>query len=264
MSDDVRLTHIGGPTVLVEVAGWRILTDPTFDPPGRTYSFGWGTSSTKVEGPAIEPRDLPDVDLVLLSHDHHADNLDGLGRALLARVPVTLTTRGGQRRLGSDQVRGLAPWQTTVVSAPGRPSLTVTATPCRHGPPLSRPVSGDVIGFDLTWEGKSTRGSFWMTGDTVLHGALRDAATRLDVDVALIHLGAVGFPLTGPLRYSMSGQDAIELIELLRPRVAVPVHFEGWSHFSQQERDLHAVLDAAPRDVLSRISWLTRGTPTVA
>ena len=39
----IRLTHIGGPTVLIEAEGWRILTDPTFDPPGRTYKFGWGS-----------------------------------------------------------------------------------------------------------------------------------------------------------------------------------------------------------------------------
>ena len=49
----VRITHIGGPTVLIEVAGWRLLTDPTFDPPGRSYRFGWGTSSRKLTGPAI-------------------------------------------------------------------------------------------------------------------------------------------------------------------------------------------------------------------
>jgi L-ascorbate metabolism protein UlaG (beta-lactamase superfamily) len=36
---DLRLTHIGGPTVLIEVGGWRLLTDPTFDPPGRKYKF---------------------------------------------------------------------------------------------------------------------------------------------------------------------------------------------------------------------------------
>jgi L-ascorbate metabolism protein UlaG (beta-lactamase superfamily) len=35
----VRLTHIGGPTVLIEVGGWRLLTDPIFDPPGGKYSF---------------------------------------------------------------------------------------------------------------------------------------------------------------------------------------------------------------------------------
>ncbi|HEX3804440.1 MAG TPA: hypothetical protein VHV75_16550 [Solirubrobacteraceae bacterium] len=36
----VRATHVGGPTVLIEIGGWRLLTDPTFDAPGRKYSFG--------------------------------------------------------------------------------------------------------------------------------------------------------------------------------------------------------------------------------
>jgi hypothetical protein len=55
----VRLTHIGSPTLLVEAHWWRILSDPTFDPPGRRYSCGWGTSSTTTTGPAIEASDLP-------------------------------------------------------------------------------------------------------------------------------------------------------------------------------------------------------------
>ena len=41
---DVRVTHIGGPTVLLEIGGWRLLTDPTFDAAGGDYKFGWGTS----------------------------------------------------------------------------------------------------------------------------------------------------------------------------------------------------------------------------
>ena len=62
-------------------------------------------------------------------------------------------------------------------------------------------------------------------------------------------------------RYSMSGRDALELIRLIRPRVAVPVHFEGWSHFSEQESDLHDVLDAADDDERDRLRWLARGEP---
>ena len=58
---DVRITHIGGPTVLIEVGGWRLLTDPTFDPPGRRYFFGWGTVSRKLTGPAIA-RERPAAD----------------------------------------------------------------------------------------------------------------------------------------------------------------------------------------------------------
>jgi len=57
------------------------------------------------------------------------------------------------RRLGGG-ARGLEPWATTTLEAPGRPAIEVTATPCRHGPPLSRPLVGDVIGFALRWDGQ--------------------------------------------------------------------------------------------------------------
>ena len=96
----IRFTHVGGPTLLVEVAGWRLLTDPTFDPPGRQYAFGWGTSSTKLAGPAVAAEDLGPLDAVLLTHDHHADNLDDRGRALLPQAGTVVTTRSGARRLG--------------------------------------------------------------------------------------------------------------------------------------------------------------------
>jgi L-ascorbate metabolism protein UlaG (beta-lactamase superfamily) len=79
----VQSTHIGGPTLLIAIDGWNILTDPTFDPAGGDYRFGWGTGSHKTSGPAIASADLPPIDAVLLSHDHHEDNLDVAGRALL-------------------------------------------------------------------------------------------------------------------------------------------------------------------------------------
>ncbi|MGV3710488.1 MAG: MBL fold metallo-hydrolase, partial [Gemmatimonas sp.] len=94
-STDIRITHIGGPTALIEIGPWRLLTDPTFDAPGRRYAFALGTSSRKTHGPAVSVRDLPPIDAVLLSHDHHADNLDDAGRALLQDVGVTITTVPG-------------------------------------------------------------------------------------------------------------------------------------------------------------------------
>lgn len=259
MTVPVRLTHIGGPTLLVEAHGWRILSDPTFDPPGRRYGFGWGTSSVKTTGPAVPADDLGQLDLVLLSHDHHADNLDDAGRALLPGARSVVTTPSGARRLAAANTSGLAPWSTTTVSAPGLPDLTITATPCRHGPPLSRPIAGEVVGFALQWADDPA--VVWISGDTVLYDGVREVAARLEVDVAVLHLGSVRFGLTGPLRYSMSGRDALELVELIGPRVAVPVHFEGWSHFSEQEEALHGVLDAADADVPARLRWLTRGEP---
>jgi L-ascorbate metabolism protein UlaG (beta-lactamase superfamily) len=253
---DVQLTHIGGPTVLIEVAGWRLLTDPTFDPPGAAYSFGLGAGSRKLAGPAVEPASLAPVDAVLLTHDQHGDNLDGLGRDVLAAAGVVVTTAAGARRLGGS-ARGLEPWAGTTLVAPGRPSIQVTATPCRHGPPLSRPIVGDVIGFALRWEGQT----LWITGDTVLTRRVREVPRRIDVDVMLVHLGCVRFPITGPLRYTMTAREAVELCGIARPRVTVPVHYEGWSHFKEGRADFERELAAAPEEVRRSVRWLPVGTP---
>jgi L-ascorbate metabolism protein UlaG (beta-lactamase superfamily) len=257
----MQLTHVGGPTVLVEMDGWRILTDPTFDPPGRRYGFGWGTSSTKTTGPAMAATDIGAVDVVLLSHDHHADNLDDAGRALLHTAGVVVTTRPGRRRLraaGLGDVRGLRPGDATQLAAPGKATLTITATPCRHGPPMSRPIAGAVIGFALSHNG-ADHVRLWMTGDTVLHRPVRRVAAQMKVDVLLMHLGAVRFGLTGPLRYSMNSTDAVRLIEIAGPRVAVPVHYEGWSHFSEPVQHARAILDAAASRGGNRVDWPAPG-----
>ena len=255
----VRLTHIGGPTVLIEVGGWRLLTDPTFDPPGRRYFFGWGTVSRKLAGPAVAASDLPPIDAVLLTHDHHGDNLDPAGRALLPSAGVVVTTASGARRLGGS-ARGLEPWQTTRLEAPDRPAIEVTATPCRHGPPLSHPIVGDVIGFALRWEGQEG-GVLWISGDTVLYDGVRQVADRLEVDTALLHLGGVRFGVTGPLRYTMTARDAVELCELVAPRTAIPIHYEGWKHFREGREAIEAELAAAPEDVRRRVRWLPIGEP---
>lgn len=251
---DVRITHIGGPTVLIEVHGWRLLTDPTFDAPGRRYSFGWGAASVKLAGPAIPAADLPPIDAVLLTHDHHADNLDDAGRALLPSVGTVITTTSGARRLGGGAV-GLAPWATTLLETPGRPSIEVTATPCRHGPPLFHPITGDVIGFALRWAGQE-RGALWITGDTVLYDGVRHVASRVEVDLALMHLGGVRFPVTGPLRYTMTAADAVELCRLVRPHTVVPVHYEGWQHFRQGRAAIVDTFAKAPPDVRDLLRWL--------
>jgi L-ascorbate metabolism protein UlaG (beta-lactamase superfamily) len=257
---DVRITHIGGPTVLIEVGGWRLLTDPTFDPPGGKYSFGWGTGSVKEAGPAITASELGPIDAVLLSHDHHDDNLDAAGRALLPSAGVVVTTAAGAKRLGGE-TRGLAPWETTRLEAPERSSIEVTATPCRHGPPLSHPIVGDVIGFALRWDGQE-HGVLWITGDTVLYDGVRGVADRLRVDTALLHLGGVRFPVSGPLHYTMTGQQAVELCGLIRPRTAIPIHYEGWKHFREGREVTEGEFADAPEEIRRSIRWLPIGVPT--
>lgn len=256
----VRVTHIGGPTTLIEIGGLRLLTDPTFDPPGRRYAFGWGTSSRKTAGPAFPAAELPPVDAVLLTHDHHGDNLDDAGRALLPGTETVLTTPSGARRLGGT-ARGLGPWDTWKLTSPDGTTVEVTATPARHGPPLSRPVVGEVTGFALGWPGQR-HGVLWISGDTVLFGGVREIGRRLTVGTALLHLGGVGFPVTGPLRYTMTAAEAVEVCRLLRPRTVVPVHYEGWSHFREARAAAERTLAGAPDEVREVFRWLPRGRAT--
>lgn len=255
---NVRITHIGGPTALIEFDGWRILTDPSFDHPGGGYAFGWGTSSHKTTGPALRVADLPPIDAVLLTHDQHADNLDTTGRGVLVSAGVVVTTRSGARRLGRTAA-GLRPWGTTTLEGPGRPAVVVTATPGRHGPPLCGGLVGEVTGFSLRWEGQ-LHGELWISGDTVLHRGVRQVAARLDIGTALLHLGAARFPARGPLRCSMTAAEAVETCRLIRPRTTVPVHYDGWSHFRQGRIAVAREFAQAPPEVRTSLTWLVPGT----
>ena len=171
-----------------------------------------------------------------------------------------VTTAPGARRLGGNAL-GLEPWATTTLAGDGRPAIEITATPCRHGPPLSHPIVGDVIGFALRWEGQQ-HGSLWVSGDTVLYDGVREVAQRVDVGVALLHLGGVRFPITGPVRYTMTADEAIELCRLIEPRTAIPIHYEGWKHFREGREAIERELAAAPGDVRARFRWLPIGEPT--
>ncbi|MGH2924709.1 MAG: MBL fold metallo-hydrolase [Solirubrobacterales bacterium] len=257
--DGVTVTHIGGPTALIEVGGWRLLTDPTFDPPGGHYRFGWGTSSDKVAGPSMTPDQLGEIDAVLLSHDHHGDNLDPAGRAFLPSAGAVVTTTPGAQRLQGG-ARGLAPWTTTRLEADGHMPIEITATPCRHGPPLSHPIVGEVVGFALAWDGQAD-GQLWITGDTVLYDGVLEVADRLSVDTALVHLGGVRFPITGPLHYTMTAAQALELLARVRPRTAIPIHYEGWKHFREGRAEIERELAGAPQEIAEMFRWLPIGTP---
>jgi L-ascorbate metabolism protein UlaG (beta-lactamase superfamily) len=101
-----------------------------------------------------------------------------------------------------------------------------------------------------------------VSGDTVLYDGVRQVADRVDVDVALLHLGEVRFGLTGPVRYSMRAADAVALCRLVRPRLAVPVHYEGWSHFHEGRAAIEAELARADPVDRSPFAFLAPGART--
>jgi L-ascorbate metabolism protein UlaG (beta-lactamase superfamily) len=93
----------------------------------------------------------------------------------------------------------------------------------------------------------------------VLYDGVRQVADRLQVDTALLHLGGVRFPVSGPVRYTMTARDAVELCRLIRPRTAIPIHYEGWKHFREGQDAIEREFANAPEDVRRCIRWLPSG-----
>jgi L-ascorbate metabolism protein UlaG (beta-lactamase superfamily) len=118
-----------------------------------------------------------------------------------------------------------------------------------------------VIGFALAWDGQQ-HGVLWITGDTVLYDGVRRVADRLQVGTAVLHLGGVRFGVTGPVRYSMTAQEAIALCRLVRPRTILPVHYEGWTHFRQGRDGIERAFATAPEDIRRSVRWLPIGEAT--
>src|SRR5262249_16131103 len=252
----VTLTLIGGPTALIELGGLRILTDPTFDTP-QTYDAG--VRLVKYTGPSIAPQALLPIDVVLLSHDEHFDNLDREGRAFLPRAGRVLTTMAGAGRLaaGVDRVDGLSPWQSVLLAALDGAPLRVTATPARHGPRGFEPIRGDVIGFVLTL-GKADdpdSASLYVSGNTVWYEGVAEVARRSHIDLGILFTGAAR--ARGAFHVTMDNNDAVEAAHAFGDATIVAIHNEGWQHFSESQDDVSNLF--ATLGLASRLRTLGRG-----
>ena len=224
---------VGGPTAVLEYAGIRWLTDPTLSAPGE-YEGG----RVKTTGPALERAAIGSIDVVLLSHDHHSDNLDPAGREFLPSARRVVTTVAGAERLGGNVI-GLEPWSSFELECSHGRSVTVTATPAQHGPDGTDHLTGPVIGFLLAGPDLET---VYVSGDNASLDVVRTIAERAGtIDVAVLFAGAAQrSSLFNGAYLTLSSDRAAEAAKILGAHTVVPVHFEGWTHFTQGADALHA------------------------
>ena len=245
----MRITYFDTAFTRIEVDGVALITDPVLGAAGSSHAFGWGMTSRKTSDP-IQAIDIGGFDAILLSHDQHGDNLDDEARGLFEGAPKVITTTSAARRIGG-RVIGLAPFSSLPVDGTSGASVRVTATPARHGPPLSQPVVGDVVGFAI----EHASGVLYVTGDTVLYRGVTEVASRFPrVNVVLAHLGAASY---GPLRFTMNAKEAVALARTFPDAKIVPVHYEGWTHFAQNRDHVDAAF--AAEGLSDRLVWLERG-----
>jgi L-ascorbate metabolism protein UlaG (beta-lactamase superfamily) len=238
------VTLIGGPTLLLEVAGIRILTDPTFDPPGE-YPSG-PSVLVKTTGPARSAEEVGLVDVLLLSHDQHPDNLDRTGRDYLASVPLVVTTTTAAERLGGGAI-GVEPWHHHDTTLPDGRTLTIGAVPAQHGPDGFAASSGPVVGFVLSGDGIPTT---YVSGDNASVRVVEEVVDNLGpIELAVLFGGGARTKRLDAY-LTLRADQAVRAARLLDARAIVLVHAEGWRHFSQGQDDFADAFAAAGRSEL--------------
>lgn len=216
----ITVTYLGAPTIILEVGGLRLLTDPTLDPAGTTFPTKDNPMYWKTAEPATT--DVGEIEVGLLSHDQHGDNLDNAGSELLKTVPKTLTTEVGAERLGGTAY-GLKTWEGVNLTD----QVSVIGTPARHGPAGVEPLTGEVTGFIV----KAGSCQLHITGDTVFYEGVVEVVKRFTPDYVFIFAGAA--KPRGPFNLTMSTNDALDTAAAFPRSTIIPLHFEGWSHYAE-------------------------------
>ncbi|SNS84689.1 L-ascorbate metabolism protein UlaG, beta-lactamase superfamily [Geodermatophilus pulveris] len=256
-ADDVTLTFGGNATMLLRLGPFTLLTDPNFLRRGQRAYLGKGLWAKRLTDPALLPDRLPALDSILLSH-LHADHWDRIATRTLDRGTPVLTTPAAAQALerrGFRSTVDLTPWQRHELTRDGV-TLRVTSVPGVHGPgPMARllpPVMGSVLELvrdgGVAWRG-------YISGDTVFKPWLGEVLQRCGpLDVVIPHLGgtkALGFTVT------MDGRQGADLVELLKPPVTVPVHYDDYDRFASPLGDF--VREVAARRAPGEIRAITRG-----
>ena len=170
----------------------------------------------------------------------------------LQHAQRVFTPQEGASRLGG-KAEGLADWQTVQLSSRNGP-IAITATPARHGPAVMD--RGPVIGFVLESE-DARRGAVYISGDTVWYEGTAAVAGRFDVRTAILFMGAARLPAVGPDHLTMTAAEGIEAARAFPNAVIVPLHFEGWAHFSESRDQIQRTFSAA--GMAERLQWLEPG-----
>ncbi len=194
----MRITLIGHSTVLIEIAGKKLLTDP--------YFGTWGNPAYKRVAPPGRPREAcRDVDVVLVSH-HHWDHIDSkFFRALPDNVAVLTPPNMAwlTRLYGARNVTGIKPWEVRHFDA-----VTITAVPAQH--------MAIAHGFVIAGEGRQV----YFAGDTFYAPFMAEISRRFKLDVALMPVTTFRLPMT------MNEKQAVRAVQTLAPQCVIPIHLD--------------------------------------
>jgi L-ascorbate metabolism protein UlaG (beta-lactamase superfamily) len=238
-----NVQFIGTATVLIRYRGLTIMTDPNFLHKGEHVHLGYGLTSQRRTNPAIDFDKLPPIDLVILSHMHD-DHFDKL---VQENTPIVTNKEASEalKRLGFTQRFALSVWDRLEVTK-GDARVRITSTPGRHGAAgvsvLLPKVMGSVLDFGANADSPDYR--MYISGDTLVYDDIQTIPQRFPgIDLALLHLG--GTRILGVFKVTMDGKDGVQMLQVIRPKKAIPIHYDDYDVFKSPLADFAREVKAA-------------------
>ena len=236
------ITHLGHATCLIELDRAKILTDPLLRPNLLTL---------KRICPAVDPADLPPLDLVLVSHLHH-DHCDPATLRRLPGRPEIVAPHGARdflQRHRLDHVTEVGPGTTIARAGVALSALRVDHSGERlplgpHAPALAFEISG------------SRR--IYFAGDTGYFAPMR--TDPADLDVALLPVSGWGARLGAG---HLDPQSAARAAAQLRPRFAVPIHWGAYRQYWTRRKGRGSRRENPAREFSIALSQLDPGVEVV-
>lgn len=253
------LLFIGTATTLIRYGDLTLLTDPNFLHRGQRAYLGYGLTAKRQTEPALSVEQLPALDAIVLSH-LHGDHWDRQAhRGLDHQLPI-LTTPHASKRLqlrGFSRALGLRTWGSQELIKGGS-RLRITSMPGRHAPGLLRRVLPPVMGSLLEFGPASGEVELrmYLTGDTLFVDELHEIPVRYPlIDAAVVHLGGTRLP--GGLMVTMDAIQGADLVELVKPAMTIPVHFDDYRLFKSPLSDFRA--EVSRRGIADSVRFVSRG-----
>ncbi len=246
---EIGITWLGHAAFLVQIEDTNILIDPNW--------ALWHGPVKRLRHPTLFAHDLPEIDLVLITHAHfdhlHLPSLRRIASGQRVIVPEGVGSLLRTCDFGS--VTELATWQSTRFR-----DLKITLTPARHwGARMIHDTHRQFGGFLIESAGRTV----FHCGDSALFEGFREIGRRAHIDVALMPIGAYEAPSGRPVH--MNPEEALEAFQMLEAGVMVPMHHDTFPLGGEplHEPAQRLVIAAHQKGLASRVHILDEGQSLV-
>ena len=227
---DMRITWLGHSAILIEIEGYRILTDPVFSE--RASPFQWA-GPKRFHPVPIATDKLPALDAIVISHDHY-DHLDYHTIRKLAPttkrffVPLGVGDHLASWGVDKNKITELDWWQETKLDN----AITLAATPAQHF--SGRGLFSRNTSLWASWVIHGKKNRIYFSGDTGMFDSFKDIGKRYGpFDYTLMHVGAYSDEWP---KVHMTPEEAVQAHIDIGGKVFVPIHwgtfrlaFHDWS-----------------------------------